>query len=388
MVSAYGSAVRIGINLLALKPGLSGGIELYTRNLIGALARVDTRNEYVLFTNSENHHAYEIHTPTFRRVLIPIGTRPQLLRIACEQAVLPWLASRHRLDVLHSPTYTWPVAARVPGLVTIHDMLYCRHPEHVGFGRLAFWRVFVPWSARRCRVVIAVSETTRKDILRYLHVEPEKVAVTLLGPGGQVCKQAPSREQVAQVAAKYGIARPYVLMVAGLGTHKNGEGLIRALALLVRSKETSELGVVITGHDYGAGDRVKEAIRYLGLGDRVRLPGFVPPEDLPALYAGAEVYASPSLFEGFGMTVVEAMAARCPVVVSNRGSLPEIAGGAAVVVDPESPKAIADAIFGIVTNADARKAMIERGQRRVAEFSWEATATTTMGLYEAAANAR
>jgi len=377
--------LRIGINLLALYPMVSGGMEFYIRNLLDALFKIDRSNQYVLFTNQDNHCTFADGQPNVQWVLCGIGARPQWKRIAWEQLILPLFAKKYSLDLLHSPTYTWPVSSGVPGVVTIHDMLYRVHPELIPRTKVTFWRVFVPWSARRCHKILTSSESSKRDIVRYLGVPSEKVTVTPLALDRRLdTGKQPSADEIEGVCAKYTIRRPYLLDVGGVGRHKNPVSLVKALAILRGRTATKELTLVITGNDYGSAGEIRSCAYSSGLEEAVCLPGYVAREDLPALYAGAFAYVTPSMFEGFGLTVLEAMAFCTPVVVSDRASLSEVAGDAALTVDPGRPDLIADAIYRIAMDPVLRQDLINRGQRRVEEFSWERTARLTLEAYREA----
>ena len=378
--------MKVGINLMAFLPGVSGGIEFYIRNLLISLAQLDTENEYYLFTNRDNHHTFAFNQANFHRVRSDVGARPQVARIAWEQVYLPVMASKLRLDVLHSPSYTWPVLSKVPGVVTICDMLYKVYPESIGEPKLTFWRLFVPWSAKRCRKVLTISEHSKQDIVRHFHITPERVVVTPLALDKQLDSlRQPTEQEIAQACVKYGVRRPYILNVGGVGRHKNPISLVRALDALHRRPATKTLALVIAGNDYGAKKEIESAVAALDLGEFVCLPGYVAREDLPALYAGALAYASPSYFEGFGLTLLEAMAYGTPVVTSDRSSLPEVAGDAAFIVNPDDLNQLTDALYQLASNSQCREEMIWRGFRRVEAFSWERTARLTLEAYRGAA---
>ena len=378
--------MRIGINLLAVLPRFSGGIEFYIRNLLIALADIDTENQYYLFTNRDNHELFDAGRPNFQRIQVDTRARPQVSRIAWEQFYLPYLSARLHLDVLHSPTYTWPVLCNVPGVVTICDMLYQIYPETIDRGKLLFWRIFIPWSVKRCRKILTISERSKLDIVRGLPVTPDQVVVTPLALEVQFAHaRPPAEEDVRRVCTKYGLCRPYILDVGGIGNHKNALTLVRALAV-VRQKypEMATLSLTITGNNYGAKEQILRAAEELKLSDLVFLPGYVAREDLPALYRGAVVYASPSYFEGFGLTLLEAMAFGIPVITSNCSSLPEVAGDAALIVDPDDSMQMAEAIHTLLANPEYRNKMISRGYCRVKAFSWEQTARLTLKAYHSA----
>lgn len=377
--------MRIGINLLALLPNQSGGIEFYARNLIAALEQIDRDNEYFLFTNLDNHDSFCPASTRFSRLRLSVHARPQWKRIAYEQLRLPFLACSLRLDVLHSPTYTWPVLAQVPGVVTICDMLYLHYPESIERTKLAFWQVFIPWSVRRCRRVLTISNHAGRDIVTGLGIPAEKVVVTPLAVDHSLVQGGLSLEEIDTRLAKYGIQKPYLLYVGGVGRHKNAQILVRALAELRQHPPATGLRVVITGNDYGARREISAVAEGLGLQERVCLPGYIAREDLPAVYQGASVYVSPSLFEGFGLTALEAMAYGVPTIVSDRASLPEVAGDASLVVDPTDASAVANAVLRVMTDRATRNRLVDCGHKRVEHYSWRETARLTLKSYAEAA---
>jgi glycosyltransferase involved in cell wall biosynthesis len=381
--------MRIGINLLAIRPMLSGGIEFYLRNMLDSLFRIDSSNQYFLFSNLDCLGDFAFDHKNVRTVQCNIAAHPQWRRIIWEQAVLPFAAKKHRLDLLHSPAYTWPVCSTTPGIVSILDMLYRVYPDAIPRTKLTFWRTFVPWSAKRCRKILTISESSKRDIVDYLGVAPGKVTVTPLAldsrldPGKQ-----PSLDETDRVCAKYTVERPYLLCVGGVGRHKNPLALVKALGILRGLAATKKLSLVITGNDYGSAGEIVSCATSAGLQAAVRLPGYVAREDLPALYAGALAYVTPSRFEGFGLTVLEAMAFSTPVVSSDRSSLPEVAGDAALLVDPDRPDLIADAVHRIASEPGLRQELVTRGKRRVADFSWDRTAKRTLEAYREATDGR
>ena len=379
--------MKIGINLLALLPNMSGGIEFYVRNLFASLSKLDSENHYYLFTNSDNDRTFEIDQTNFQRVRVDIRARPQIRRIAWEQIYLPIVANRLSLDVIHSPSYTWPIFSGVPGVVTICDMLYKVFPESIGEPKLTFWRLLVPWSAHRCKKVLTISEYSKGDIVKYLRIPPHKVTVTPLALDRQLSETSRqlTEQQIAKVCAKHRIRRPYFLSVGSIGRHKNAVSLVRGLEVLHRRPLTRGLTLALTGSDYGAKKEIESIAASLRLTEFVCLPGYVAREDLPALYAGALAYASSSYFEGFGLTLLEAMSYMTPVVASDRASLPEVAGDAAIFVEPDNANQLADAIYLLASDSEYRSKMIERGSIRVKEFSWEQTARLTLGAYQEAA---
>jgi glycosyltransferase involved in cell wall biosynthesis len=252
--------------------------------------------------------------------------------------------------------------------------------------KLAFWRIFVPLSVKRCERILTLSEHSKRDIVRFLGVKPDKVIVTPLALDKSLARMAqPTPEQVASVCRKYDVTTPYILDVGGVGGHKNPFVLVQALYKLRQRPGCEALSLVITGNDYGSKQEIAAQAAGLGLGQFVCLPGYVAREDLPALYRGALAYVTTSYFEGFGLTLLEAMAFGAPVVTSNRASLPEVVGDAALLIEPKDIQQIADAIYMIASDSSMRERLVARGYRRIQEFSWKRVAERTLSAcYEAA----
>lgn len=377
--------MNIGINLLAVRPGISGGIEFYIQNLLEELSIIDLTNRYILFTNRENHSIMDFKKENFHRVPCNINPHLKMLRITWEQILLPRLARRYHLDLLHSPTYTLPILTQIPGVVSILDMLYRVYPDTIPMPKLIFWRLFIPLSTKKCRKVLTISESSKKDIVNFLAIPESKVVVTPLALDRKLdIGKQPTEEEIEVVCAKYGIRRPYLLNVGGIGKHKNPFSLIRAFEILHRKFSMMDLSLMITGNDYGVREELTSFLAISSVRGAVVLPGYVERGDLPALYAGAFAYVAPSFFEGFGLTVLEAMAFYTPVVASNRASLPEVAGNAAILVNPDSPEDIAGAVARLASDPSFRSEMVRRGRDWISEFSWERTARLTLNAYREA----
>lgn len=371
--------MRIGINALYMLPGRVGGTETYLRGLLYGLSRVDRDNEYVLFTNRENHGTFPAPSGGFRKILCDVGAGSKVLRIAFEQAVLPGYVRKYGIDVLHSPGYVLPARARCAQAVTIHDMQYAYYPGNFQKARLLYWRRFVPLSARKADVVVTVSRSSRDDIVELLGVPEEKVVVTYEASRFSMNGFVRSTPD-GTVLGRHGLKEGYILSVASLLPHKNLHRLIEAFGLLAGGMDRE---LVLVGIKGSALRTVKGAIGR-GLRGRVRLLGSVSDGELVALYRNAGVFVLPSLFEGFGIPLLEAMSLGCPVAASDRTAVPEIVGRAGALFDPEDPAAIARAIQAILSDEGVRDDFIKKGFERAKGFSWEKMARRTVGAYEAA----
>jgi glycosyltransferase involved in cell wall biosynthesis len=271
------------------------------------------------------------------------------------------VAARYRLDVLFNPGFTSPILAPCACVTVFHDLQHKRHPEHFRFFDLPFWNLLLWASVRRSRRLIAVSEATREDLLRYYRLSPNRISVVHHGVEPDFFTLDRSRTE------------PFVLCVSTLHPHKNLDRLIRAYAGSER-----EFRLTITGLRGFAATAIEALIEKLGVQDSVLLTGWIPRDELLQLYAKAHAFVYPSTFEGFGMPVLEAMAAGIPVACSDIPPLREVAGEAALYFDPLKESAIAAALDRIVTDGSLRSRLAQAGPERARQFSWEKTARSTL----------
>jgi glycosyltransferase involved in cell wall biosynthesis len=352
---------RIGVNALYLIPGGVGGTEIYLRRLLAALALLDRENEYFVFTNLETGKDLVPEQPNVHWKPQAVRARFRPGRILWEQIILPFAVFRTRIDVLFNPGFTAPLMAPCPSVTVFHDLQHKRHPEYFRWFDLPFWKLLLWTSARRSRRLIAVSEATKADLMRFYQLPPKKIRVVLHGvePGFFTL----DRTHVER----------FVLCVSTLHPHKNLDRLIRAYA-----RQKRDWRLVIAGLRGLFAETLDALIRDLGVEDSVQLTGWITREDLLRLYARAQAFVYPSTFEGFGMPVLEAMAAGIPVACSNIDPLREVAGEAALLFDPLSEDAIAAALDRIVSDEDLREKLTAAGPERARGFSWERAAERTL----------
>jgi glycosyltransferase involved in cell wall biosynthesis len=302
------------------------------------------------------------------------------IRILWEQLVLPPLLKRGCFDLLHAPGYVAPLLSPVSVVVTLYDLLAFTHPEFCTAANRLHYRLLVPLSLRKAARIIVPSEATRRDLLRCMPAVAGKVRVIPLGIGDEF---RPARDEAAmlRLRGKYGLAGRFILFVGGLEPKKNLARLIESYRLL-RLNPNLRHQLVIAGALSWDRDRVQRAARAQGVADSVLFTGFVPPEELPTLYAMADLFVFPSLYEGFGLPPLEAMACGTPAIVSDRGALPEIAGRAARIVDPLSPEAIAGAMEAVLTNPAIHADLRDKGLACARQFSWSGTAAATEAVYQ------
>jgi glycosyltransferase involved in cell wall biosynthesis len=367
--------LRIGVNALYLIPGGVGGTEIYLRSLLAALGEMDDASEYVIFTNRETGADIAPASPRFRIARQPVPGAVRPARILWEQSGLPLAVLRHRVDVLFNPGFTSPLFCTCPTVTVIHDLQHKHHPEYFRWFDLPFWRMLLWMSAHASTRLVAVSEATRKDLLRYYKIPNAKIAVVPHGVDERFFALG-GRRQGAQL-------EPYLLAVSTLHPHKNLDRLIRAFAKFRRARP--EFRLVIAGLRGFHAEALERLIAELDLKTAVRLTGWIPREELLDLYRGAWAFVNPTLFEGFGMPVLEALAAGVPTACSAIEPLKSIAGDAALLFDPESQASIEDAMARIASDHALRARLVLAGPRRASEFSWRQAAEQTLAAIRAAA---
>jgi glycosyltransferase involved in cell wall biosynthesis len=371
--------MRIGINALFLIPGKVGGSETYLRSLVRALQEVDDTNEYVLYTNVENAGSFELTSPRWREVRAPIKATSRVARMAWEQAVLPLQTMRDRIDVLHSPGYTAPLVLRCANLASILDLNYHFHPEDWTPAALRVNRLLIPRVARAATRILTISESSRRAIIDVLGIAPDRVSVSLLSADGNLVDPGPDPARV--VKEKLGLDRPYLFTVTASHPHKNVDGLFAAYELACRDWADPP-PLVVVGIRGRHQERLEAMVRDWKGGGRIVFPGWVDAPTLAALYTQARVFVFASKYEGFGIPPLEAMSVGVPVVSSNRTSLAEVCGDAAITLDPDDVPAFARQIRRVFEDDALRAQLIAKGREHVKTFTWRKTAEVTIAEYE------
>jgi len=375
------------------------GIGRYTRGLMTALmeleaefrnSKFEIRNEYVLFVVGKTQQAIRntqgdkrLHPaslpPNFRLRCLPLPHR--LLTIAWHRLRIPLPAEVFTgpVDLFHSPDFVLPPLRHARGLVTIHDLAFLRLPECADPGLRAYLSQAVPRSLARASLILADSESTRRDLIELLDVPEERVRVVPAGVEGRF-RPIEDEDVLARVRRRYSLCEPFILSLGTLEPRKNFVRLIEAHARL-RQSLPSTPPLVIAGGRGWLYEQIYTAARKWGNG-KVRFLGFVPDDDLPALYTLAELFTFPSLYEGFGLPPLEAMACGTPVVCSNRPSLPEIVGDAALMVDAENVEELAAAMRRALEDEALRAELITKGLAQARRFPWEKAAQSLLAAYE------
>ncbi len=375
-------ATHIGLNLVFLVPGETGGMEVYARELISALlAEAPPGTRFTAFVNREAAAAgggpWGELLPA---VTIPVNARSRAQWVLGEQALLPRLATRAGVDLVHSMASTAPLRGRFRRVVTIHDLIYARFPDaHPGI-RDKGMRLLVPAAARRSDRVIADSQSTREDLIALLGIDASKIDVVPLGIGVvQRHEPLPAKE----TRARFDLSdRRVLLSLSAKRPHKNLGALIGALARIPPERRPL---LVLPGYATWHEQELRDLALAVGVCRDVRFLGWVSGEEIEGLWAIADAFVFPSLYEGFGLPVLEAMARGVPVACSNASSLSEVAGDAALLFDPHDERAIAGAIETLLSQDDrARTRTCARGLAHAEQFTWERTARLTLASYSRA----
>jgi glycosyltransferase involved in cell wall biosynthesis len=370
--------VHIGLNLVFLVPGETGGMEVAARELIPALLeQAPAGTRFTAFVNRETAGADDgPWGELLPAVTVPVRARNRVQWVLGEQTLLPRLARRAGIDLVHSLASTAPLHGRFRRVVTVHDLIYARYPEaHSGI-REKGMRVLVPAAARRSHRVIVDSQSTREDVVELVGLSPRRIDVVPLGLG-TVARAAPLPERELREHLQLS-ARPLLLSLSAKRPHKNLLALIDALASIPAERRPQ---LVLPGYPTWHEREVRERAASRGVGADVRLPGWVSGPELEGLWSLAEAFVFPSLYEGFGLPVLEAMARGVPVACSNASSLPEVAGDAALLFDPQDPRAIAQALTRVLEDPSLRAVLRNRGAARAREFTWQRTARLTLDSY-------
>lgn len=356
------------------------GLGRYAASLTRALHRRSRQEQgYALFYNRERGIEPLAGLEHLPSSTVALGYKPWRM--------LVWMGQLARLGfdrllpdgtLFHATEHLLLPLRSVPTVLTVHDLIFRRLPEHHKSLNRWYLNAALPLYCRRATHIIAISQCTRRDLIASYQIDPEKISVIHEAADPRFEPQPP--ERVAAVRQRYNLPERYLLFVGTIEPRKNLTRLLHVFERLHREKLTD--GLVIVGkRGWLYGDFFAELERSPA-GERVILPGYVPDEDLPAVYAGAQALAFPSLFEGFGLPAVEAMATGTPVACSGTSALPEVVGGAALTFDPTSQEAIASALRRLLTEPGLRRELAERGLERAARFSWDRVAAETEGVYE------
>ncbi len=373
--------MHIGIYTLFLYPGQIGGIETYVRHLLAALGRVDPANQYTIFVGEHNRQLFDpIIYPNFEKVnvsLAPAGAsllKRGLRKLKLLPSHIAQQMQAHPPDLIHYPGTTIDQPElKTPCVLTMHDIQQEYFPQFFSPEELAWRRATFRPSARQARRIITDAEYTRRSIIDTYGVAPEKITAIPLGVDDIF--RPLSGQAVAAIRRKYGLPEQFFFYPANPWPHKNHARLFEALKGL-------RCPLVLSGILKANRGNLEALVKEAGVQEQLHILGYVPYEELPGLYNAATALVFPSLFEGFGMPTLEAMACGCPVICSDTTSLPELVGQAALSVNPLDPAQLGEAMQRVLNSPALRRELGQKGLERAKQFSWSRTARETVEVYQ------
>jgi glycosyltransferase involved in cell wall biosynthesis len=368
----------IGVDASRTTVARRTGTEIYSLHLIRELLALEGASRFRLYFNQAPSGDLFLGAAEWR--VMPFPRLWTHLRLS-------WEMLAHPPDLLFVPSHVLPLLHPRRSAVTVHDLGFLYHPEAHTLSQNLYLRWSTRHNAHAATRILADSQATCRDLVHHYSIPDSKIAVVYPGRDETLAPVA-EPDLLSAVRARYGLAGPYLLYVGTLHPRKNLVRLVQAFGSLLRSSTDDSrapvagLQLVLAGQRGWLYDDILDQVRRLGLSDRVVLPGYVPDADLPALLSGALAFIYPSLYEGFGLPLLEAMACGTPVICSNASSLPEVAGDAALLVDPTDTEALADALARLVADEGLRRELVERGFRQMRRFSWRRCAEETLRVLE------
>lgn len=381
--------MKIALNAIAFAPGRMGGVEMYFRNLVRSLQQVDNDNEYYVLCNRQYIHSLSISNPHFTPLPSWYAKPSPLwyLRVALRDTVgfdiIRPLMNRLDVDVIHHPfSFLNPMGLRSPSVLTFIDMQHEFFPEYFSSHALQFRKALYRSSAEKATCVIAISKHAKTCLVERYGIDPGKIYPIHIGYDPQF-RVIDDPTLLEATRSRYGLHKPFMYYPAATWPHKNHNKLLAALKIM-KDRYGFEGQLVLSGIAMQSNDAVIAEIDRLGLHDNIVVLGYLPHADLPCLYNLAQLMVFPSLYEGFGIPLVEAMACGCPVACSNVTSIPEVVGNAALLFDPLSSEEMAEQVWRLWNDDQMRQECIRRGVKRAQLFNWENMARQTIGVYEKA----
>ena len=365
--------MKIGVMLRHIEE--RGGIHVYTVNVLNALLKIDRKNEYLMIYNTKNNLGrYSSFQNVSETVL------PQTGKMWWDQVSIPRLAKACNLNILYNPKLSIPLFTTAKTILVMHGAEQFVVPGCFKWHDRIYFSVANRLYCKSASAIIAMTGIGKQDISRYMGASPGKIHV-IPEAYNELCRGR-DLGGALQAKAKYNLPERLILFVGGLTPLKNFGNLLRAFDKI---REHIPHKLVIVGFSRWKMKKDFKVLEELGLVDSVIFPGFIPDEDIPKFYSLADIFIMPSLYEGFGIPVLEAMACGCPVITSKTGCSPEVAGGAAVLVDPYNPDEMAQAMLNVLSDGELRADLVRKGYRRAQEFSWEKCARETIELFETVA---
>jgi len=358
--------MRVGIDTQSVVEKKTG-LGIYTKNLLQALKKIAPENEYIEF-HSKNRQ--DLSTPK---------------RFLWDQVGLLRAAKKAKLGLLHKPCFSAPIFYKGKLVLTVHDIIPVFLPHNLSFSSRFYYARWMPYTFGHADKIIAVSESTKKDLIKYFKLPSEKIMVIYEGSSFENSSIQVNEEIKQQIRKKYHLPKKFILTVSTLEPKKNLSFLVKCFYEVKKKFQFPEKLVIVGKIGWGTGPFFEQIKKY-HLEKEIILPGYVDDEDLPAIFKMATVFVFPSLYEGFGLPVLDGLKLNCPVIASNSSSLPEIVGNAGILADPKNEKEWIEAIGAMLTNNSLRKKYMKLGLKRAKKFSWDKCAKRTLEVYNETLN--
>ena len=380
--------MRVGITTFGCDGGKSG-IGQYAIQLLRAFGSAPTDVEFEVIVHGSEKDVFVPPSDRFSAYCIGENLRRAVVNLFWHQTALPRLCRKRGYDLLFIPAANrrGAIHAPCPMVGMVHDFSSIHVEQKYDPLRMFYIKRVLPVFVRRLDRIITASESARKDLTAFAHVPPERVSIIMHGVDHGIYRPQDKSEALERLKNKYPLRPPYILYISRI--EHPGKNHVRLIEAFARLKHADEFPhqLVLAGSDWSRAETVHEAADAAGLGENVLFLGFVPGKDLPDLYCGCDLFIFPSLFEGFGMPLIEAMACGVPVACSNLSSMPEVAGDAALLFDPYDEDSIAQAMRQILSDEKVQGDMIQRGRERAKLFTWEASASRHLEVFRSAFDA-
>ncbi|HEX4241924.1 MAG TPA: glycosyltransferase family 1 protein [Steroidobacteraceae bacterium] len=351
-----------------------GGVKVYTKKLLPLLFSLGARHRYVLiYQNPKLIGTYS----RFDNVEEVAATMPGT--VPWDQIAVPWIARRKKVDLIFNPKFTVPFLTRAKTMFVLHGSEWFVIPEHFKKHDQMYFNAFVPLYCRSADAFIAVSHAVKADVVEHVGVDPAKVHAVHNGFDPTLFHQVTDQERLETVRQRYQLPERFILWCGQIESRKNVARLLRAFAAIA---DRVPHQLVLAGEQRWSTHAELEVIRELGIEPRIQFPGWIEHGDLPAVYSLADLFAFPSLYEGFGIPLIEAMACGCPIVTANTCAPPEVLAGSGRLVDPLSVEDIAAGMLEVLVNRPLRETMIAKGVERARDFGWERCARAVLDVFD------
>lgn len=373
--------MKIAINTLSVIPGKVGGAETFLVNLTENLVRIDNKNEFLFVVSRNNKKRFIFNSGNVEYLEFNLDNNSRLKRVFFEQFILPKEIKKKEVDLLINPGNTGLLYSPCKEILIIQSLHCFVYPEIFSVAKRKYLQNLTRYSCKKSQKVITVSNHTKEEIIKYTRIAPEKIDVIYEGVDYNFFHNRKRDENYVKFLSQYDIKNGYIFSPTSLYNCKNNDGLIKSFALLKKKKKILQK-LIIVGIDPGNEiDKLKKLIQDLKLGGKVIYLGSISHKYMPVLYQQADLTVFLSLYETFGLPVLEAMAAGCPVLSSNRSSLPEVVGDAGILVDPFNIEEVANKMYELLTDENLRKKYIKRGLVRAKQFSWENVVKRLIQIY-------